>query len=180
MKCTPDELDNSKQIKQFAWAFSDTSTTYEEKFTVNSDMRPSDKDGYLSDESDKFYFMKYAFKVADDNNALSFITSYNFASVILWMNLVDAKTKKVLAIEKTSMLEEIVDNKDVISLDNNVASYIEVPYVKKGDYELQILISKAQFLPSQGQTTCINFDLTLEYIVRTNSLSSGLSNDFEY
>jgi hypothetical protein len=46
-----------------------------------------------------------------------------------------------------------------------MSSFIEIPSLPKGTYELQILINKSLLLPTNKFTTCINFDLTLEYIV---------------
>lgn len=43
-------------------------------------------------------------------------------------------------------------------------TFIEIPNIPAGLYELQILVVKGLFLPTKKFKTCITFDLVIEYI----------------
>ena len=47
-----------------------------------------------------------------------------------------------------------------------MTSYIEVASLKAGIYDLEIEIRKSLFIPTDNFLTCINFDLTIEYVSR--------------
>ena len=110
--------------------------------------------------------MTYQINVQSSGNALSAFTSYNFETVGLAMTLIDSKTKNIVALEKTSSLEDVSSAGQEFSLDNDMITYIEVPKIEAGLYELQIHVMKSLFLPTHKFATCLNFDLTVEYVSR--------------
>ena len=77
-------------------------------------------------------------KVEKDGNALSIITSFNYASTTLSLILIDTATNDVVAMSKLASLEDIEDDHNIINLENNMVAYIEVPRLHKGLYELQV------------------------------------------
>lgn len=85
------------------------------------------------------------------------------------LTLRDRATENVIAVEKYESLEDYEgDTEDsIFSLDNDMVSYIEIPSVDVGDYDLEILVRKFLFLPSKKDRTCLNFDLFIEYVSRT-------------
>lgn len=110
--------------------------------------------------------MKYQLNIQRSRNAISVMASYNFESVSLAMTLVDKKTNNIIAVEKIGSLEDINTDNDEITMDNDMISFIELPSIDEGMYELQILVMKSLFLPTVQYKTCLNFDLTLEYVSR--------------
>lgn len=91
------------------------------------------------------------------------------------MSLVDVKTKNILAIEDIETLEDIQSGLEDASMDEDMVSFIEMPKIPAGDYELQILVMRSLFLPTKEFPTCISFDLSIEYIVRSISKQQALS-----
>jgi hypothetical protein len=47
-----------------------------------------------------------------------------------------------------------------------MATYVEIPALAAGNYELEIALQKSLFLPTKVFPTCLGFNLVLEYIVR--------------
>ena len=45
--------------------------------------------GYITAEDENFLIMTYQLKITESGNALSIITSYNFAAVMLSLSLID-------------------------------------------------------------------------------------------
>lgn len=67
----------------------------------------ANNDIYITDESENFLMMQYQLKIDENGNALSIITSYNFASVMLSLTLTHSSTGNIIAIERVSSLEDI-------------------------------------------------------------------------
>ena len=53
-------------------------------------------------------------------------------------------------------------------------SVIEMPSIDKGEYELEVYIHKFLFLESQKQKSCLNFDMMVEYIVKSEYSGSSM------
>jgi hypothetical protein len=123
--------------------------------------------------------MKYQFNVQRGGNALSVMASYDFETVQLAMTLIDSKTNNVVAIEKISSLEDIDTKGDEITMDNDMITYIELPSIDEGLYELQILVMKSLFLPTIKYKTCLNFDLTIEYVSRNLNMNEDSLQQYE-
>ena len=122
--------------------------------------------------------MSYTLNVKESGNALSVFTSYNFETVILAMMLVDKKTNNVIAVEKTNSLESVDTSEEDVSMsENDIISFIEIPNLDQGVYELKIFVMKALFLPTKLFKTCLNFDFQLEYVT-LNGFSES-SNQYE-
>ena len=86
--------------------------------------------------------------VKKDGNALSVITSYMFESTMLSLSLATKNSGTLILEESIGSLESIHGNPNEISFSNNMASYMEIPSIREGDYELQILVRKSLFLPT--------------------------------
>jgi len=83
------------------------------------------------------------------------------------MSLRDSKTKNLIANEKLTYIEDLDAEEGTISgnLENNdMISYIELPQVEPGMYELTVAVDKGMFLPRKGIKTCLNFDITVEHV----------------
>ena len=104
--------------------------------------------GYISDKNENFEVMKYRIKVEESGNALSVMATYSFEFVVLALSLVDLKTKNILAIEDIATLEDLQAGLEAESMDDDMVSFIEVPKLDAGEYELQILVMRSLFLPT--------------------------------
>ena len=83
------------------------------------------------------------------------------------MAIRDTRTKNVIAINSFSYLEDIVTESDLLygSYKNlDMLSFIEIPSIIPGDYELEIVVDKGMYLPKQGVNTCLNFDFAIEHV----------------
>jgi hypothetical protein len=81
--------------------------------------------------------MKYALTVERGGNAMSIITTYSFESMGLSLTLYNKKTGDIVAVEKYTSLEDIEgDNKGIVSSSSDMMSYLEVPNLEAGEYEL--------------------------------------------
>jgi hypothetical protein len=49
-----------------------------------------------------------------------------------------------------------------------MATFIEEPRIDAGMYTLEIAVPRAAFLPTKEYSTCLNFDLVVEYVSRTH------------
>lgn len=136
-------------MKQFSWQFGQRTDYLSEKFTLNSDVLTGKyaSVGYITEENENFLMMSYQLKVEESGNALSVIAAYNFGSVMLSLALYD-ENKMLVAKEKQASLEDIEQQADAFELDNDMTSYIEIPALNEGLYEMQILIRKFLFLPT--------------------------------
>lgn len=180
MQCSEVELSLAKEVKQFDWTFSGVSQYFSEQFTLSSDMAPEKTPFYIAQDNEYFMIMKYQLNIVESGNALSILASYNFESMQIPMSLIDKKTNNIIAIENVVSLEDVQGEDEVISLDNDMVSAIEIPSINSGAYELQVLIQKSLFLPTKAYRTCLNFDFTLEYIARTISKEQEISQDLAY
>ena len=52
-------------------------------------------------------------------------------------------------------LEDIDTSKAIVSVHNDMISYIEAASLDSGEYELEILVFKSMFLPHAGVKTCL-------------------------
>jgi hypothetical protein len=120
-------------------------------------------------------------KVTEPGNALSVITSYSFEVMSLALTLRDKKTNNVVAVETYSSLEDVEgDDTSMFNMQNDMMSYIEVPNMEEGDYELEIWVRKSLFLPSKQLKTCLTFSIFIEYVARSTRDGSLSSNsDYE-
>lgn len=106
--------------------------------------------------------------IRNGDNALTILATYPFSEMQMAMRLVDDKTGGVVSKQRTSSLEGEKHSSKVISLKNDMVTFIEEPRIQSGMYTLEIMIPKAAFLPSKEHNTCLNFDLVVEYVSRTH------------
>ena len=51
-----------------------------------------------------------------------------------------------------------------------MVSYIELPQISAGEYELELIIDKSLYLYQRKSPSCLTFDLSLEHVaIRHNS-----------
>ena len=77
--------------------------------------------------------------------------------------------------EDIATLEDIQNGLEDASMDDDMVTFLELPKIAAGEYELQILVMRSLFLPTREFTTCISFALSIEYIVRSISKQQALS-----
>jgi len=54
-----------------------------------------------------------------------------------------------------------------------MATFIEEPRIDAGMYTLEIIVPRAAFLPTKEYSTCLNFDLVVEYVSRTHGQNAA-------
>lgn len=95
--------------------------------------------------------------------------------MVLGMSLIDTKTKNVLAVETIGSMQDIELETSSINLEDDMLTYIEIPNIDAGMYEIQILVVKGLFLPTKKFETCLVFDFVIEYVTRPRSIESSPS-----
>lgn len=58
-----------------------------------------------------------------------------------------------------------------------MTSYIELHSIKKGQYNLEIIIPAGLFFPTKDFQTCLGFDLNIEYFKKSGSSYGGYHSD---
>lgn len=51
-----------------------------------------------------------------------------------------------------------------MNMEQDMLTFIEVPKIEAGLYEIQIMVVKGLFLPTKRFQTCLTFDLVIEYV----------------
>jgi hypothetical protein len=92
-----------------------------------------------SHETSTFAMLRYELNVHESGNALSMVATYPFSTMAMSMALIEESSGDVIELELTASLEGDKDE-SVISMDNNMASYIEVPALEKGKYFVEIAL----------------------------------------
>jgi hypothetical protein len=75
----------------------------------------------LYKQSENFLILSYQLKIEESGNALSIITSYGFAEMMIAMNLISEENRHIVEIERITSLEE---SGTEIS-ENDMVSFIE-------------------------------------------------------
>jgi hypothetical protein len=146
------------------WQFGRTSAFESHRVVVSSeDHSLFEHDGH---ETSSFALLRYDISAHDSGNALSIVATYPFSAMALSMALIDDSTGDVIELELTSSLEGDKETSPVLSLENDMASYIEVPALEAGQYTLEIALQRSLFLPTSHHATCLGFDLVVEYVTR--------------
>jgi hypothetical protein len=107
--------------------------------------------------------LTYKLSIEQSGNALSLLTTYPFAKMAMEMTLTDESTGDIVELERTSSLQGTRPSKHER---NDMATYIEIPEIDAGNYELELLIQRSMFLPTNVFPTCLEFTFVIEYIVR--------------
>lgn len=125
---------------------------------------------YEHDEgkTNNFALLRYSLAIRNSGNALTILATYPFSELQMSMRLIDDRTGGVVSLHRTSSLEGEHHSSNVISLSNDMATFIEEPRIEAGLYTLEIAIPKAIFLPTKEHSSCLNFDLVVEYVSRTH------------
>jgi hypothetical protein len=136
--------------------------------TLSSDTRVGVAGSPYSAEDESYYIMRYDLSVTRSGNALSVITSYSFEEVVLSVALIDKKTKNLIVSETHASLEDVDAKENTFSFENDMLAFFEVPALEAGEYLLEIRVLKSLFLPVRSAVSCLNFDLTIEYLARSS------------
>ena len=148
------------------WAFSGMTRAVTQKVALHNE----DETMYQHEgtHTNNFALLKYNLAIRNGDNALTILATYPFSELQMAMRLIDDRTGGIVSKHRTSSLEGEKHTSNIISLKNDMASFIEEPRIQAGMYTLEILIPKAAFLPSKEHKTCLNFDLVVEYVSRTH------------
>lgn len=120
------------------WQFGRTSAFESHRVVVSSeDHSLFEHEGH---ETSSFALLRYDISAHDSGNALSIVATYPFSAMALSMALIDDSTGDVIELELTSSLEGDKETSPVLSLENDMASYIEVPALEAGQYTLEIAL----------------------------------------
>lgn len=80
------------------------------------------------------------------------------------MRLVNSDTGDLVVDGRDTVIEEILTEDENKDLSNNYATYIETKDTPAGLYQLQMMVPKSSFAKTKRFGTCLNFDLSLEYV----------------
>ena len=146
--------------------FSGMTRAVSQKVALHSD----DMTMYEHDDgkTNNFALLRYKVSMRNSGNALTILATYPFSELQMSMRLVDDRTGGVVAVHRTSSLEGPKHTSHILSLQNDMASFIEEPRIEAGMYTLEIAIPRAAFLPTKEHSSCLNFDLVVEYVSRTH------------
>jgi len=118
--------------------------------------------------TNNFALLKYKLAIRNSGNALTILGTYPFGELQMTMRLIDDRTGGTVSLHRTSQLEGEKHTSKVIGLQNDMATFIEEPRIEAGMYTLEVAIPRAAFLPTKAHSTCLNFDLVVEYVSRTH------------
>ena len=161
IKCSESELEKAGRDRHMSYSFGRSSHSVSEDFVLRSD----DTTLYSQDgaETGSFAILTYKLSVEQSENALSILATYPFARMAMQMSLIDESTGDIVQLERTSSLQGA---RPASHEHNDMATYIEIPALEAGNYELEIALQKSLFLPTKVFPTCLGFTFVLEYIVR--------------
>ena len=114
-------------------------------------MKVGKGNSYFSREDENYFTIDLDINIMDSGNALSVISSFNFEGLFLKMSLKEKTTKKVIANERFTSLEDVIESgaemqQAIIMSENNMLSLIEIPSIPRGTYSLEISVNKFLFL----------------------------------
>ena len=193
LKCTPNQLSAASDFES-EMEFWSVDKTRQEKVFLSSEMLDSDSSKKWQELDAEYLYTNLLLKVQESGHALSLFTSYQFANMHTTLTLKDSNGR-VLQVDKTGLLGEVAESVDVYrempSTKNNKAlimkpelerrdliSYIQVNEIPVGDYTLEIGVPIGYFVKSGKYSTCLDFDLVVEYISR-RKMSSDYNLDEE-
>ena len=120
---------------------------------------------------------------------MSVIVGYSFEKLIVQIALRDLKTGNIIATERIASLEDIETSETtdlsktspITSQTADMLSFLELPTIQQGDYDLELTFLEAFFLTnpssssSKASHTCLDFDLNVEYVSRGSRLGGGVN-----
>lgn len=124
--------------------------------------------------SNHFDTLSYTIDVSQAGNALSILTTYPFSEVDLSLSLYHEQTGALAATERSSSLEGDKGASGALATVDDMATYLEVPWLDAGRYRLEIILRRSLFLPTKKFPTCLAFGLVVEYVVRSQSSDKSM------
>jgi hypothetical protein len=193
LKCTQNQLSAASNFESEMELWS-VDKTRQEKVFLSSDMLSPDSSVKWQELDSEYLYTNLKLNVHESGHALSLFTSYQFANMHTTLTLKDGEGK-VLQIDKTGLLDEVPESVDVYkqmpSTKSNhplvmkpelnrrdLISYIQVNEIPVGEYTLEIGVPIGYFVKSGKFSTCLDFDLVVEYISR-RKMSSDYNSDEE-
>jgi len=134
LKCTDEEKQLSMKSRPTGWQFGSSSRFEQEKVVLKSD----DENLFEHDgeKNVNFAILRYDITVESSGHALSIVATYPFSSLVPSLTLYDKSTDEDIELERTSSLEGVEHRQMEITRDQDMATYIEVPSLDKGNYQL--------------------------------------------
>jgi hypothetical protein len=118
-----------------SYQFSRKSHSVTEEFVLRSDDTTLyNKEGELTES---FAILTYKLSVEQSGNAMSILTTYPFAKLAMQMSLTEESTGDIVQLERTASLQGSRPSKHER---NDMATYIEIPAIEAGNYELELII----------------------------------------
>ena len=101
----------------------------------------------------------------------------DFSNLNVYMNLYDKETNQLIAIDKSYMLDDVEFSDDHLGQQSDLSvarnhdswdhlQSIEVSGLAKGKYRLTIDIPKGHWFAHHEITTCLSFDLMIEFVAK--------------
>ena len=138
------------------YQFGGSNQIVEQHFTIPSSMTRGSSNSVISDMDSELNYMKIDIDVTEDGGVFSVIALTDFSDLNVFLSLTD-NANKLIAIEKTGMLDEVATNADP-GLNNDESSVaeapgqrdmihsIELPELSKGKYKLKIGLPRAYWI----------------------------------
>ena len=113
--------------------------------------------------SEDEYFVYSTFDLTFKNSGVfSAFASYRLSDLTLYMTLVRTSDGTEIAVDVTELLDTVYDDVNVAGADD-MLSFIQIPSLEAGDYQLQIIVPKGHWTYTRQFETCLNFRVVLEY-----------------
>lgn len=172
LRCSDTELSKAGEARTAGWEFGSSSRFVSEQVVIKSDDQTLYQHGDKEDTA--FATLRYKLAVRTGGNALSIVATYPLSGMTMSMALYDEQTGAIVSLERISSLEgESTTSAGAVSTAHDTTTFIEIPALEAGQYRLEILVRRSLFLPSKKYTTCLGFDLVVEYVARTHKGASN-------
>lgn len=96
--------------------------------------------------------------VRESGNIFSAFASFSLAELTLFMTLKNIDTGKIVAIERSEMLD-----RDSNQVEYDMLSHLQIQSLDSGKYELQVIVPKGHWTYTRNYETCLSFTLVMEY-----------------
>jgi hypothetical protein len=169
------------------YTFGGDNSVIEQHLTIPSSMKPGKAGSVISEIDSELYYMTLDLDVTEDGGVFSVIAMTDFSDLNVFLSLSDS-AGRVVAIEKTNMLDSVQTNNDQ-GLNNDESSAaeapgsrdmlhsIELPELNQGKYKLKIGLPRAYWIKQQKFETCLSFDFIMEYMQRRSAAQTADDDD---
>lgn len=125
IKCGDDQRMLPYANNKEPWSFSGMTRAITQRVALHS----NDETMYEHDDgkTNNFAVLKYKVAIRNSGNALTILSTYPFSELQMSMRLIDDRTGGTVSLHRTSSLEGEKHSSNVISLKNDMATFIEEP-----------------------------------------------------